>query len=89
MNEVTCQTPEGSTASATFFDSGLVNVVSVSPPVGFSCLLHLSFSTTAEHDIRSLNPYMSSTAYKTVTILTIVAMLTSNRVAQTHRALTR
>ncbi len=59
------------------------------PSCWFELLVASILSTTAEHDIRSLNPYMSSTAYKTVTSLTIVSMLTSNRIAQTHRALTR
>lgn len=59
------------------------------PSCWFELLVASILSTTSEHDIRSLNPYMSSTAYKTVTSLTIVSMLTSNRIAQTHRALTR
>lgn len=59
------------------------------PSCWFELLVASILSTTAEHDIRSLNPYMSSMAYKTVTSLTVVAMLTSNRIAQTHRALTR
>ena len=43
-------------------------------------------SSTSEHDIRSLDPYMSSLAYKTVTSLTVIAMLTSIRISQTRRA---
>ena len=58
------------------------------PSVWFELLVASILSTTAEHDIRSLNPYMSSTAYKTVSSLTVVAMLTSIRIGQTHRALT-
>jgi hypothetical protein len=59
------------------------------PAAWFELLVASVLSTTAEHDIRSLNPYMSSVAYKTVTSLTVVAMLTSIRISQTHRALTR
>jgi hypothetical protein len=59
------------------------------PAAWFELLVASVLSTTAEHDLRSLNPYMSSIAYKTVTSLTIVAMLTSIRISQTHRALTR
>jgi hypothetical protein len=59
------------------------------PSCWFELLVASILSTTAEHDIRSLNPYMSSMAYKTVTSLTVVSMLTSNRISQTHRALTR
>lgn len=59
------------------------------PSVWFELLVASILSTTSEHDIRSLNPYMSSVAYKTVTSLTVVAMLTSIRIGQTHRALTR
>jgi hypothetical protein len=44
-------------------------------------------SSTAEQDIRSLNPYLSSAAYKTVNSLTVVAMLASIRIGQSHRAL--
>ena len=58
------------------------------PSAWFELLVASILSTTAEHDIRSLNPYMSATAYKTVTSLTVVAMLTSIRIAQTDRALT-
>lgn len=59
------------------------------PLVWFELLVVSILSTTVEHDIRSLNPYLSVTAYKTVTSLTVVAMLTSIRIGQTHRALTR
>lgn len=59
------------------------------PAAFFELLVASILSTTAEHDIRSLNPYMSAVAYKTVTSLTVVAMLTSIRIAQTDRALTR
>ena len=59
------------------------------PLVWFELLVASILSSTAEHDIRSLNPYLSITAYKTVTSLTVVAMLTSIRIGQTHRALTR
>ena len=58
------------------------------PAAWFELLVASILSTTAEHDIRSLNPYMSGVAYKTVTSLTVVAMLTSIRIGQTHRALT-
>jgi hypothetical protein len=57
------------------------------PSSWFELLVASILSTTAEHDIRSLNPYMSGIAYKTVTSLTCVAMLTSIRISQTHRAL--
>jgi hypothetical protein len=59
------------------------------PAAWFELLVASILSTTSEHDIRSLNPHMSSVAYKTVTSLTVVAMLTSIRIGQTHRALTR
>lgn len=59
------------------------------PSVWFELMVSSILSTTAEHDIRSLNPYMSATAYRTVMSLTIVAMLTSIRISQTDRALTR
>lgn len=59
------------------------------PASWFELLVASILSKTAENDIRSLNPYMSSIAYKTVTSLTVVAMLTSIRIAQTHRALSR
>lgn len=58
------------------------------PAAWFELLVASILSTTAEHDIRSLNPYMSGVAYKTVTSLTVVAMLTSIRISQTDRALT-
>jgi hypothetical protein len=59
------------------------------PAAWFELLVSSILSTTGEHDIRSLNPYMSGVAYKTVTSLTVVAMLTSIRISQTDRALTR
>jgi hypothetical protein len=59
------------------------------PSVWFELMVASILSTTGEHDIRSLNPYMSATAYRTVMSLTIVAMLTSIRISQTDRALTR
>lgn len=59
------------------------------PASWFELLVASTLSTTAEHDIRSLNPHMSGVAYKTVSSLTIVAMLTSIRISQTHRALAR
>ncbi len=58
------------------------------PAAWFELLVASILSTSAEHDIRSLNPFLSPTAYKTVTSLTVVAMLTSIRIGQTHRALT-
>ena len=54
----------------------------------FELLVVLILSTTAEHDIRSLNPYLTETAYKTVKILIVITILTSIRISQTHRALT-
>ena len=57
------------------------------PASWFELLVASTLSTVAEHDIRSLNPHMSGIAYKTVTSLTVVAMLTSIRISQTHRAL--
>ena len=57
------------------------------PSAWFELLVASILSTSAEHDIRSLNPHMSEVAYKTVTSLTVVAMLTSIRISQTHRAL--
>lgn len=59
------------------------------PAAWFELLVASILSTSAEHDIRSLNPHMSGIAYKTVTSLTVVAMLTSIRISQTHRALSR
>jgi hypothetical protein len=58
------------------------------PAVWFELLVAAILSTDAEHNIRSLNPYLSPTAYKTVTSLTVVSMLTSIRIGQSHRALT-
>ena len=57
------------------------------PTVWFELLVASILSSTAESDIRSLNPYLSSAAYKTVTSLTVVAMLASIRIGQSHRAL--
>lgn len=57
------------------------------PTVWFEHLVASILSTTAEHDIRSLNPYLSASAYKTVNSLTVVAMLASIRIGQSHRAL--
>lgn len=59
------------------------------PSAWFELLVSSILSTTGEHDIRSLNPYLSEIAYKTVMSLTVVAMLTSIRISQTDRALTR
>ncbi len=59
------------------------------PAAWFELLVACILSSTSEHDIRSLNPYLSGIAFKTVTSLTVVAMLTSIRISQTHRALTR
>jgi hypothetical protein len=58
------------------------------PSVWFELLVASILSSTSEHDIRMLNPFLSRTAYMTVTSLTVVAMLTSIRISQTHRALT-
>jgi hypothetical protein len=58
------------------------------PAVWFELLVAAILSTDAEHNIRSLNPYLSPTAFKTVTSLTIVSMLTSIRIGQSHRTLT-
>ena len=57
------------------------------PTVWFELLVASILSSTAESDIRSLNPYLSSAAYKTVNSLTVVAMLASIRIGQSHRAL--
>ncbi len=59
------------------------------PVPWFELLVASILSTNSEYDIRSLNPHMSPVAYKTVTSLTVVAMLTSIRISQTHRALSR
>jgi len=58
------------------------------PLAWFELLVASILSTSAEQDIRSLNPYLSATAYKTVTSLTVVAMLTSIRISHSHRVLT-
>ena len=60
----------------------------IEPSAWFELLVASILSSTAESDIRSLNPYLTATAYKTVTSLTVVAMLTSIRIGQTHRVLT-
>ena len=57
------------------------------PTVWFELMVASILSSTAEQDIRSLNPYLSSAAYKTVNSLTVVAMLASIRIGQSHRAL--
>lgn len=58
------------------------------PSAWFELLVASILSTTSDSDIRSLNPYLTASAYKTVMSLTIVAMLTSIRIGQTHRVLT-
>ena len=60
----------------------------IEPSAWFELLVASILSSTSESDIRSLNPYLTATAYKTVTSLTVVAMLTSIRIGQTHRVLT-
>lgn len=79
----------GPTGEANFLRFRLGQCGEREPSVWFELLVSSILSSTAEHDIRSLNPYLSSTAYKTVMSLTIVAMLTSIRISQTDRALTR
>lgn len=79
----------GPTGEINFLRFRLGQVGEREPAAWFELLVASILSTTSEHDIRSLNPYMSSIAYKTVTSLTVVAMLTSIRIAQTHRALSR
>jgi len=78
----------GSKGETNFMKFRLGQVSEREPAAWFELLVASILSTTAEHDIRSLNPYMSGVAYKTVTSLTVVAMLTSIRISQTHRALT-
>uniref|UniRef100_A0A7R9W9B5 ubiquitinyl hydrolase 1 n=1 Tax=Pseudictyota dubia TaxID=2749911 RepID=A0A7R9W9B5_9STRA len=58
------------------------------PSAWFELLVASILSTGAEADVRALNPYLTGTAYKTVTSLTVVAMLTSIRISQSHRVLT-
>lgn len=79
----------GSIGEINFLRFRLGQVGEREPASWFELLVASLLSTTAEHDIRSLNPHMSGVAYKTVTSLTVVAMLTSIRISQTHRALTR
>jgi hypothetical protein len=79
----------GSNGEIDFLRFRLGQVSEREPAAWFELLVASILSTTSEHDIRSLNPYMSGVAYKTVTSLTVVAMLTSVRIGQTDRALTR
>ena len=79
----------GANGEINFLKFRLGQVSEREPAAWFELLVASILSTTSEHDIRSLNPYMSGVAYKTVTSLTVVAMLTSIRISQTHRALTR
>ena len=79
----------GPSGEINFLNFRLGQVSEREPAAFFELLVASILSTTAEHDIRSLNPYLSPVAYKTVTSLTVVAMLTSIRISQTHRALTR
>lgn len=79
----------GGISEINFLKFRLGQVSEREPAAWYELLVASILSTTAEHDIRSLNPYMSAVAYKTVTSLTVVAMLTSIRISQTHRALTR
>ena len=65
----------------------LGQVAECEPTVWFELLVGSILSSRAEEDIRSLNPYLSSSAYKTVNSLTVVAMLASIRIGQSHRAL--
>lgn len=78
----------GATGECNFLRFRLGQASGREPKVWFELLVASILSSSAEHNIRSLNPYLSPTAYKTVTSLTIVAMLTSIRIGQTHRALT-
>lgn len=79
----------GTAGEINFLKFRLGQVGEKEPAAWFELLVASILSTTSEHDIRSLNPHMSSIAYKTVTSLTVVAMLTSIRISQTHRALSR
>jgi len=79
----------GPTGEINFLRFRLGQVGEREPAAWFELLVASILSSTSEHDIRSLNPYMSGIAYKTVTSLSVVAMLTSIRIAQTHRALSR
>ena len=78
----------GATGECNFLRFRLGQASGKEPKVWFELLVASILSSSAEHNIRSLNPYLSPTAYKTVTSLTVVAMLTSIRIGQTHRALT-
>jgi hypothetical protein len=79
----------GPNGEISFLKFRLGQVSEREPAAWFELLVASILSPTSEHDIRSLNPYMSGVAYKTVASLTVVAMLTSIRISQTHRALTR
>jgi hypothetical protein len=79
----------GTNGEVNFLRFRLGQVGEREPAAWFELLVASILSTTAEHDIRSLNPHLSAIAYRTVTSLTVVAMLTSIRISQTHRALTR
>ena len=59
------------------------------PVAWFDLLVASILSTNSELDIRSMNPFLSSEACKIVTHLTVIAMMTSIRIGQTHRALSR
>lgn len=78
----------GAAAECSFLRFRLGQCSEREPSAWFELLVASILSTTSEHDIRSLNPFLSPMAYKTVTSLTVVAMLTSIRISQTHRALT-
>ena len=80
--------PTGSVAEeCNFLRFRLGQISEREPTVWFELLVASILSTTAEQDIRSLNPYLSGSAYKTVNSLTVVAMLASIRIGQSHRAL--
>ena len=78
----------GAIGEANFLKFRLGQTSEKEPAVWFELLVASILSSDAEHNIRSLNPYLSPTAYKTVTSLTVVSMLTSIRIGQSHRALT-
>ena len=78
----------GATGECKFLRFRLGQCSEREPSAWFELLVASILSTTSEHDIRSLNPFLSPNAYKTVTSLTVVSMLTSIRIGQTHRALT-
>ena len=78
----------GQNGEINFLKFRLGQVSEREPAAWFELLVASILSSTSDHDIRSLNPYMSGVAYKTVTSLTVVAMLTSVRIGQTDRALT-